>query len=135
MSQILIVDDDRAFRDHITALLVTAGFLVSTADDGRQALEKIRVESLALIVTGIVMPTMDGLELIRAVRRLHRLDLPIIALSTRERGMDFLAAAASFGANATLGKDRVNDRLLDLVYQHIHPASLQQKPREIDINL
>jgi CheY-like chemotaxis protein len=109
LAQILLADDDRVFRELLTALLEQAGHHVEIAADGHAALTRAKTSYFDALIADIVMPNMDGLELIRMLRR-ERPDLLVIAISAtagEDRGQDYLPAAASFGASATVGKRRV----------------------------
>jgi DNA-binding response OmpR family regulator len=84
---------------------VNAGHQVTTAPNGAAALRALESGTFDVIVTDIVMPDMEGLELIRKVRKTHA-SLPIIAMSGGGTGstQDYLALAANFGAAKTLEK-------------------------------
>jgi DNA-binding NtrC family response regulator len=67
--RILVVDDEKGFRDMLDWSLCGDGISVETAVDGRDAEGKIARERYALVITDISMPRMDGLKLLRVVRR------------------------------------------------------------------
>ncbi len=81
---ILVVDDDLGTRLSISDYLELSGYIVITADDGQEALEIVEKYHPDLIVTDIVMPRMNGYELVRQVRQQpgFRL-LPVILLTAR----------------------------------------------------
>ncbi len=81
---ILVVDDDLGTRLSISDYLELSGYIVITADDGQEALEIVEEYHPDLIVTDIVMPRMNGYELVRQVRQkpAYRL-LPVILLTAR----------------------------------------------------
>lgn len=81
---ILVVDDDLGTRLSISDYLELSGYIVITADDGQEALEIVEKYHPDLIVTDIVMPRMNGYELVRQVRQkpAFRL-LPVILLTAR----------------------------------------------------
>jgi len=81
---ILVVDDDLGTRLSISDYLELSGYIVITADDGQEALEMVEKYHPDLIVTDIVMPRMNGYELVRQVRQkpAFRL-LPVILLTAR----------------------------------------------------
>ena len=66
---VLIVDDDVATRRLYSFLLNNGGYTVVEAEDGMEALEKLRQISCSLVITDMNMPRMDGMELIRTIRR------------------------------------------------------------------
>jgi len=77
---VVLADDDDYVRQPLVMFLERAGFLVTPAQNGRQALASVQREAPALVVTDIMMPDMDGLELLRAMRRIAP-QVPIIAIS------------------------------------------------------
>ena len=68
-SRILLVDDESAITDNLTPFLQRAGFTVSVASDGEEALKIIESSPLDLIVSDVLMPKMDGRELLRSLRQ------------------------------------------------------------------
>jgi CheY-like chemotaxis protein len=78
--RILIVDDNTALRNFLRLLLVCAGYAVYDAANGRDALRIMAQEPIDLVITDLIMPEMEGLETIFAIRRSQPY-LPIIAMS------------------------------------------------------
>jgi two-component system alkaline phosphatase synthesis response regulator PhoP len=78
---ILVVDDDAKIVRLVRMYLEREGFRVVEASDGRAALAAISLEAPALLVLDLMLPEVDGLDVIRAVRRTDR--TPIIVLSAR----------------------------------------------------
>jgi len=66
---VLVVDDEDIVREPISAMLRHLGFRVDTAETGDEALEKFKTETYTFLLTDIRMPGIDGLELIRIVKR------------------------------------------------------------------
>lgn len=100
--QVLIADDDTSTLSGMRALLTVWGYEVETAPNGRAALEKITSAPPAVLVTDVVMPLMNGLELLDAVR-ITRPAMPVIIL-TAHSSFDTLMVAAAEGAFAYLPK-------------------------------
>jgi DNA-binding NtrC family response regulator len=100
--RILIADDDPSTLTGLRALLMAWGYEVETAPNGRAALEKITSAPPAVLVTDVVMPLMNGLELLDAVR-ITRPAMPVIIL-TAHSSLDTLMVAAAEGAFAYLLK-------------------------------
>ena len=65
MADILVVDDNRANREALAALLDAAGHRVLAAANGREALDRARAERPELVISDVLMPLMDGYELAR----------------------------------------------------------------------
>lgn len=116
MAKILVVDDSETERRLTSALLSKhAEFEVACAENGTQALNLVSTLRPDLIVTDLVMPEMDGLELVSRVRRTYS-DLPVILLTAH--GSEMIAVKAlEFGAASYLPKSRQADRLLACVLQ------------------
>jgi DNA-binding response OmpR family regulator len=98
---ILVVDDDVKIRRLVRMYLEREGFRVIEAADGRAALASISLEAPALVVLDIMLPEVDGLAIIRAVRRTDR--TPIIVLSALGRTDDRISGLAA-GADDYLPK-------------------------------
>lgn len=105
MATILVVDDDAGIRRIVEAFLKRGGHEVVTAVDGADAMRQLDKASFDLVVTDVVMPNAEGLELMRNIRR--RPSRPgVIAMSGGGRvgPGDYLALAKSFGAAEILRK-------------------------------
>ena len=87
MFHILVADDDRNTRKYMKVLLEGAGYTVSTAQDGTQALKVMQNEHIDLIILDIMMPDMDGYELTQALRESGD-NIPILMVSARQLPAD-----------------------------------------------
>jgi signal transduction histidine kinase/ActR/RegA family two-component response regulator len=101
--RILVVEDDRDFCQVLQRILERAGFAATAASNGHEALYYVTTEAIDLVITDIVMPEMDGVELMRVLKKV-RPNLPIIALSGAEDLMEYRRIAAHLGAQAALCK-------------------------------
>lgn len=108
---VLVVDDDRATQRLLAATLGAAGYRVLTAGNGREALDYLRDNKVDLVITDLVMPEIDGLELLR-VLRMEPSSPPLIAMSVAP---EYLQVAAALGARQTLLKPVDLDALLTMV--------------------
>jgi CheY-like chemotaxis protein len=101
---ILVVDDDPAFCAIMRELLRRSGFEVRVAYDANAALAMMDCREPDLILTDIMMPEVDGIDLIRRVRsRPDGAEIPTIVISARVMTNDF-AEARLAGANAVIPK-------------------------------
>lgn len=116
MSAILLVDDDGAFRAAVCRALRTAGHAVEEAADGKEALKFIAAETPDILITDILMPNTDGIELTSAVKLAHP-DVQILAISGRRQlgTVDLLMLASMLGADATLAKPFAPEQLLETI--------------------
>lgn len=80
MAKILVVDDEDLVRHTLVDLLSSVGHRVDQTDNGRQALQLLEDASYDLVVTDVIMPDFDGIELIRFLSE-RKEALPIIAIS------------------------------------------------------
>ncbi|MBQ7909447.1 MAG: response regulator transcription factor [Clostridia bacterium] len=87
MFHILVVDDDKNSRLFLTALLEEAGYTVTAAIDGEDALEKMDRSHVDLVVLDIMMPKMDGYEFTRVIRESDA-NLPILMVSAKQLPAD-----------------------------------------------
>lgn len=103
--RILVVDDSATMRAHTKDLLSDLGFNnIGEADDGRSALERLNAADIDFVITDSIMPSMSGIELIRAIRAVPDLaDLPILMMMA-EVGLGQLALGMRAGANGYLLK-------------------------------
>ncbi|GAG65624.1 unnamed protein product, partial [marine sediment metagenome] len=69
-AKILVVDDEAAIRESLCAWLSDVGYEVLTAENGPQALEIIEREKLGIVITDLVMPGMDGIELMKTAKNI-----------------------------------------------------------------
>jgi DNA-binding NtrC family response regulator len=100
--KILIVDDEEPARQGLTALLARWGYDVDEAGDGQEALAKAAAGLPAVVVSDLVMPKMDGLELLRALKT----DVPFasVILLTGQGSIDTAVTAMKEGAYDYLTK-------------------------------
>src|ERR1700733_7193344 len=81
--RILLVEDETLLRGHLARVL-SDEYIVDTAGNGKEALESVMRFPPALVVTDIVMPELDGIELLKALRGTHRTRMiPVLLISGR----------------------------------------------------
>lgn len=117
MARILMVDDDPQMQATLPLVLADGGHQVTLAANGKQALRELRAQPIDLILTDILMPEMDGLELIRAVRKEHP-GVKLLAISggsARLPGTDALQVARLLGARRVLPKPFSADEVIAAV--------------------
>ncbi len=99
MFHILVVDDDKNTRRYLRAVLETEKFTVSTASNGREALEIMDKEYIDLVVLDIMMPEMDGYAFTKEIRESNN-SLPILMVSAKQlpedRHKGFLAGSDDY---------------------------------------
>ena len=119
----LVVDDSATIRNFVTATLEHAGYEVSTAKSGLEALKILPTTSFHLVVTDVNMPDINGLDLVRFVRNsaTHK-STPLIIISTdgRERDRD---RGMALGASAYLVKSFPPETLIELAKKVTAPGA------------
>lgn len=87
--KVLIVDDSKTETMFLTEMLKNNGYLVSSAQDGEQALELMAIEKPELILMDVVMPGRNGFQLTRAISRMPEYaEIPIILCSSKSLETD-----------------------------------------------
>lgn len=99
--RILVVDDEKKIRDLLAAYLRSDGFEVAEASDGAEALAKIRRAEPDLVILDVMMPGMDGIEVLRELRKTS--DVFVMMLTARAEETDKLIGL-SVGADDYLTK-------------------------------
>jgi CheY-like chemotaxis protein len=114
MATVLVVDDSAVDRRFVGGILSRDGkFTVEFAEDGTQALARMRQSEPDLIVTDLQMPNRNGLELVAAVR-MHHPRVPII-LMTGHGSEDLAVEALHRGAANYVPKTQIGERLLESI--------------------
>lgn len=89
IQRILIVDDSPTERYYLTDILVKNGFTVTTAENGEQALERIKADKPELILMDVVMPGANGFQVTRSIARDPDLqNVPVIICSSKNQETD-----------------------------------------------
>jgi len=101
LKKVLVVDDDEKIRRILQQTLRTEGFMVIEADGGRSALPSFKQEKPDLVILDLMMPEMDGFEVLRQIRKTS--DTPVIILSARDELTD-KAAGFALGVDDYLAK-------------------------------
>lgn len=119
-THILVVDDSITTRTLEKNILEAAGYEISTATDGVQALQQLKNRSFALVVADVEMPNMDGITLTRYLRDSKEYnELPIILVTSLESAEDRERGMVA-GANAYIVKRGFNQaELLATIQQYL----------------
>jgi DNA-binding response OmpR family regulator len=113
---VLIVDDEPMARALLRLMLVRAGFNVIEAEDGFDALEKVRINRPDIVLLDVMMPGMDGFTVCETIRNdAETADLPIIMFSAKT-DLDSINQGLRAGANVYLTKPISPEELT----RHVH---------------
>lgn len=133
MKKILVVDDEKPISDIIKFNLEKEGYEVITAFDGEEALAKVESDNPALIVLDVMLPKLDGLEVVREVRKTH--DMPVIMVTAKETEIDKVLGL-ELGADDYVTKPFSNRELVARVKANLrrHSSTKSSEEDEKDIN-
>jgi PAS domain S-box-containing protein len=124
-TEVLVADDNADMRDYLTRLLRSAGHRVRAVGDGQAALEAARGRTPDLIVSDVMMPRMDGLELVASLRADPRTaSTPVLLLSARA-GQEASIEGLEAGADDYLVKPFSSAELLARVRANVELARLR----------
>ncbi|MCA9120618.1 MAG: response regulator [Planctomycetaceae bacterium] len=127
---ILIVDDSPVERLLVESILIrNPSYRVILAENGREAIQKIEMDRPNLVVTDLLMPEMDGLELVRHVRRQYP-DLPVI-LMTAHGDETTAFESLEAGAASYVPKSRRAERLVETVDRVVSHSLAQRNRRRL----
>jgi two-component system response regulator FlrC len=118
---LLIVEDDRDLRDAMCITLEIAGYPVISAADGCEALAAMAGQGVSLVISDIQMQVLDGLGLLREIRRLHA-QVPVV-LMTAFGDIEHAVEALHEGASDYLTKPFESGRLLRVVQRYRLPPT------------
>jgi len=101
---LLVVDDNETNRDLLTRQLARHGYMVATASDGMDALEQMQRQAFDLVLLDVIMPNLDGVEVLRRIKADERLrDTSVIMLSSLDE-VDSAVRCLQLGAEEYLSK-------------------------------
>jgi len=107
--KILVVDDEQSMTQFLGIVLRKEGYNVTTTNNGRDALEKVRAEAFDVVITDIKMPGMDGIQLLQGIKK-HDPAMPVVimtAYASQQSAID----AVNMGAFQYLIKNAKNDEI------------------------
>ncbi|HEU4986278.1 MAG TPA: response regulator [Rhizobiaceae bacterium] len=113
--RILIIEDEANIVESLDFILRRAGFEVEVATDGAKALDRVRRERFGAIILDVMLPGMNGFDVLRAIRADRALAaLPVIVLTAKGQANDRKMAEA-IGASAFITKPFSNADIVDQV--------------------
>lgn len=131
--KILVCDDERHIVRLIQVNLERQGYQVVTAFDGKEGLEKVRSEKPDLMVLDVMMPYMDGFEVLKTLRREPEYEnLPVIILTAKAQDKDVFEGY-HYGADMYLTKPFNPMELVTFVKRIAQGGSTESGPKRYDI--
>ena len=115
---VLLIDDEAMVRKIVRKMLERQGHVVAEAENGRIGLAKLREYSFDLVVTDVVMPEIEGLEVLTKVRQ-DQPSLPVVVMSGTGHALALrsLEIASKLGTTAVLQKPFASDALAQAIYR------------------
>ena len=129
--KILVADDEKATRELLARALSSKGFVVETAVDGLDALEKIKLQPFDLLVTDLLMPNMVGLELMQKSCEIYP-DLIVIVV-TAHATLETALQALKQGAYDYIIKPFEPDHIVPVIERGLEKRHLRQKNAELEM--
>ncbi len=120
MKRVLAVDDSKTMRNMISFTLNGAGYNVTEAEDGQEALTIAEKSDFDLVITDVNMPNMDGITLLKALRGLSKFSSTPILILTTEGGDEKKSEGRSAGATGWIVKPFDPNKLLQVVAKVCH---------------
>lgn len=114
-SKILIVDDSASVRQVVSIALKGAGYDVMEACDGKDALSKLTGDKLNLIISDVNMPNMDGITMVKEIKKLPAYKFTPIIMLTTEGAEEKKKEGQAAGAKAWIVKPFQPDQMLKAV--------------------
>lgn len=112
---IVIIDDSESIRELVALTLENAGHKVEKGIDGKDAMRLFDGREINLVITDLNMPCMDGISVIKEIRKMHGYSVvPILVLTTESQTSKKEEAKAA-GATGWIVKPFVADKLLEVV--------------------
>lgn len=131
--KILVCDDERNIVRMIQVNLEKQGYQVVTAYDGKEGLEKVRSEKPDLLVLDVMMPYMDGFEVLKALRREPATEsLPVIMLTAKAQDKDVFEGY-HYGADMYLTKPFSPRELISFIKRIAQGATNDGGPKRYEL--
>jgi two-component system, cell cycle response regulator len=129
-SKILVVDDSRTQLDWLVQVLEREGYAVVTAGGGKEAIRKVMTDPPDLVLLDMILPDMDGLEVLRIVKKLPDDQfIPVIVLSVKS-DLDTKVTGLRIGADDFLAKPFAEAEILARCAAMLRIKNLQGKLRD-----
>jgi DNA-binding NtrC family response regulator len=131
-AKILVVDDDRDFRENFQKALINSGFLAEEATSGEEALTKMKSGNYDIVMLDLMMPRMNGLETLREMRRLGHNSkvIMITAFSTVHNAVE----AIKQGASDYISKPFKIEELVSIINRTLEEVKFEQAVQIEDLN-
>jgi two-component system response regulator PilR (NtrC family) len=120
-----VIDDEPVIHDILTQLLTSEGYRVEISASGEEALEKFSAERFDLILLDLLMPGMDGIEVLRAIKRIQ--PQAVVVIITAYASVESAIEAMKIGAFDYVQKPFKHEELLLIVARALEYKALQEE--------
>ena len=124
-NSVLIIDDDIKLCHVLSIVINKAGYTTYTANDGRAGIEMFHKESPAVVVLDLRMSGMDGIEVLKQIKKISS-ETPVIIITAYSR-VQSAVEAIKLGAYDYLSKPFDNDEIVITVQRAIRERAMQQE--------
>ena len=124
-NSVLIIDDDIKLCNVLSLVINKAGYTTYTANDGHAGIEKLHKESPAVVVLDLRMPGMDGIEVLKQIKKISG-ETPVIIITAYSR-VQSAVEAIKLGAYDYLSKPFDNDEIVITIQRAIKERAMQQE--------
>ncbi len=115
----LVVDDSASMRQLVSFTIKDAGFDVVVAENGKDALSKVSGKKVDMVITDLNMPEMDGIELIKSLRKMPDYKFAPIVMLTTESQESKKAEGKQAGASGWIVKPFKPETLMEVVKKFV----------------
>jgi DNA-binding response OmpR family regulator len=111
---ILLVDDETDFTEPIAFWLKSRGYAVTTAINGKEAVDKVKIDPPDIVFMDINMPILDGLEALKEIRDFNK-QIPIIMVTAAYGSEEKITRAKELGVSGFFAKNYTFDQLVGMI--------------------
>ncbi len=129
-ARILVVDDEESIRDLLRLVLTGEGYTVVTASGGEEAIEYLEAQPFDLVITDLVMPTVNGVEVLRGAKRIDP-NFPVIVI-TGYPSVETVTELVRLGAGDYLTKPFNVDVVIVTVAKLLEMGRVNREPKSGD---
>ena len=126
---ILLVDDETDFTEPIAFWLKSRGYVVRTAINGKEAVDKVRQDPPDIVFMDINMPVADGLEALQEIRSFNK-QLPIIMVTAAYGSEEKITRSKELGVSGFFSKNYTFDQLVQMIQVTLRTHKGLQSPPE-----
>jgi len=116
---ILLIDDEKEFITALTAFLENKGYNVLSANDGTDGLQKVKMNPVDLVLLDIMMPGIDGFEILRRLRHDPATKFTPVIMFTAKGDSNSLFKTQDLGSTDYIIKPFDLEKLLDMIKEYI----------------